>query len=94
MFREEIRYRREVRFGEGVAVNVLFAGLSEDGSHWRVRQEVKRADGKQAALLTIDGAWMDLDGRRLVPPPAELLEIIRKLPRTRDFEELRPVLRS
>ena len=94
MFREEIRYRREVRFGESVTVNVLFAGLSDDGSQWRVRQEVKRADGKQAALLTIDGAWMGLDSRKLVPPPAELLEIIRGLPRTRDFEELRSVLRS
>ena len=94
MFREEVRYRREVRFGESVTVNVLFAGLSGDGSHWRVRQEVTRADGKQAALLTIDGAWIHLDTRKLVPPPAELLQLIQHLPRTRDFEELRSVLRG
>jgi acyl-CoA thioester hydrolase len=94
MFREEIRYRREVRFGETVTVNVLFAGLSADGSQWRVRQEVAREDGKQAALLTIDGAWIHLDTRTLVPPPPELLRVIQHLPRTRDFEELRSVLRG
>lgn len=94
MFREEVRYRREVLFGETMTVNVLFAGLSPDGSHWRVRQEVARADGKQAAVLTIDGAWIHLDTRKLVPPPPALLDILRRLPRTGDFEELRSVLRG
>ena len=46
MFREEIRYRREVRFWERITVNVLFAGLAEDGSRWRVRQDVRREDGR------------------------------------------------
>lgn len=94
MFSEEVRYRREVLFGETMTVNVLFAGLSPDGSHWRVRQEVARADGKQAAVLTIDGAWIHLDTRKLVPPPPALLDILRRLPRTGDFEELRSVLRG
>ena len=94
MFREEIRYRRELVFGEEVGVNVLFAGLSEDGSQWRVHQEVTRAGGKQAAVLTIEGAWIHLDGRRLVAPPPELLERLRALPRTADFEVLRSVVRG
>ena len=94
MFREEIRYRRELVFGERVTVNVLFAGLSEDGSQWRVHQEVTRHDGKQAAVLTIDGAWIHLETRKLVAPPSELLELLRALPRTSEFEQLRSVLRG
>lgn len=94
MFREEIRYRREVLFGQDVMVNVLFDGLSEDGSQWRVRQEVARADNKQAAILTIDGAWIHLDTRKLVAPPPELLHLLRELPRTREFEVLRSVARG
>ena len=94
MFREEIRYRRELIFGDDVRVNVLFAGLSEDGSQWRARQEVFRADGKQAAVLTIDGAWIHLETRKLVAPAPELLDLLRRLPRTDDFEELRSVLRA
>lgn len=94
MFREEIRYRRELVFGERVTVNVLFAGLSDDGSHWRVHQEVTRVNGKQAGILTIDGAWIHLDTRKLVAPPHELLEVLRSLPRTNDWEPLRSVLRG
>lgn len=94
MFREEIRYRRELVFGEQVTVNVRAAGLSEDGSQWRVHQEVARADGKQAALLTIDGAWIDLDSRKLLAPPPELLRLLQDLPRTEDFEIMRSVLRN
>jgi acyl-CoA thioester hydrolase len=94
MFREEIRYRREVRFGDAAVVNVLFAGLAPDGSQWKVVQEVTRSDDRQAAVLTIEGAWIHLDSRKLVAPPPELLALLQVLPRTRDFQELRSVLRS
>src|SRR5690606_20487658 len=43
MFREEIRYRRELLFGEEATVDVRFAGIAEDGSLWRAHQEVTRA---------------------------------------------------
>jgi acyl-CoA thioester hydrolase len=94
MFREEIRYRREVMFGEEVTVNVLIAGLSADASHWRVKQEVRRADGNIAAILNIDGAWIQLDTRKLVSPGPELHRILQGLTRTRDFEEIRTVLKA
>lgn len=92
MLREEIRYRRELAFGDEVIVNVLFSGLSEDGSQWRVQQEVTRA-GKQAAVLTIDGAWIHLDTRKLIAPPKELLEVLQVLPRAASFEVLRSMVR-
>lgn len=94
MFREEIRYRREILFGQEVTVDVRCGGLSGDGSQWRVLQEVTRADGKQAAVLTIDGAWIHLDTRKLVAPPDALLQVLQQLPRTSEFEVLRSLLRS
>ena len=94
MFREDVRYRRELLLGDTVTVNLRAAGLSEDGSHWRVYQEVWRSDGREAANLTIDGAWIHLDTRRLVLPPAELLQVFGTLARTPDCEELRSVIRS
>lgn len=93
MLREEIRYRRELAFGDHVVVNVMIAGLSEDGSQWRVQQEVARS-GKQAAILTIDGAWIHLDDRKLIAPPQALLAVLRSLPRISSFEVLRSVLRN
>jgi acyl-CoA thioester hydrolase len=94
MLREEIRYRRELVFGEAGLVTALIAGLSADGSHSPVYQEVRRENGKQAAVLRIDGAWMHLVHRKLIPPPPDLLEILQRVPRTEDFEVLRSVLRN
>ncbi|HLM69690.1 MAG TPA: thioesterase family protein [Longimicrobium sp.] len=93
MMREEIRYRREVLFGDEVVVDVRCAGLSADSSHWRVHQDVRRSDGREAAVLTIQGGWLDLDARKLVAPPAELAAVLLSLPRTHDFEELPSLIR-
>ena len=94
MMREETRYRRELRLGDTVAVTVRCAGLSADASHWRVRQEVRRGDGKEAAVLTITGGWIHLDSRRLMVPPPELAAVLLALPRTTDFEELPTLIRA
>jgi acyl-CoA thioester hydrolase len=93
MMREEIRYKREVFLGDALTVTVRRAGLSADASHWRVHQDVLREDGKEAALLTIQGGWIHLDTRKLVVPPAELAAILQSLPRTRDYAELPSLIR-
>lgn len=51
MTREEIRYRREVLFGDALRVSVRFCGLSVDSSHWRVGQEVLRCSDDRAASI-------------------------------------------
>jgi acyl-CoA thioester hydrolase len=93
MMREDIRYRREVLFGDTLQVNVICAGLSMDASHWRVRQEVARSDGKEAAILVIQGSWIDLDSRKAIAPPQDLAEALLALPRDGGFEELPSLVR-
>lgn len=93
LFREEIRFRREVHLEEIITVNVRCGGLAPDGSRWRMYQEITCSDGQVAALVTVEGAWMDLDVRRLVPPPPELLGALQALPHTEDYEIL-PSLRK
>jgi acyl-CoA thioester hydrolase len=94
MMREEIRYRREVLFGDALRVNVRCAGLALDCSHWRVHQDVFRSDGREVAILTIQGGWIDLGSRRPIVPPADLGSVLQGLPRTRDFEALPSLLRQ
>lgn len=93
ILREDIRYRREVLLGQTVTVNAMSAGLSDDGSHWRIRQEIRLPDGREAATLTLDGTWIHMDTRRIVEPPPELIAIMRELPRVREFEELPSLIR-
>ncbi len=93
MLREEIRYRREVLFGDTLNVDVSCAGLSADGSHWCVRQEIRRSDGKSAAILTVQGGWIDLDSRTAGAPTGELSSVLQRLPRMKNFEELPSLMR-
>ena len=93
MFREDVRYRRELRFGDDVMVDVVVSGMAEDGSRWRFEHEVKRGVGILSATMLIEGAWIHLDERKLIAPPAELLELMRSLPRPEEFEVLGSVIR-
>ena len=83
-----VEYFREIGLLEEVDVTLALAGLSDDGSRFRVRNEFHRADGKLAARVTSTGGWLDLAGRKLFAPPQGLLDALRSLDRTADFEVL------
>ena len=91
ILREEASYTREVLAGDTIEVDFRVAGLASDGSRWRVEHRVLRGDGKTAAVLRVEGVWMDLGTRRPVPPPPELLEALRRASPTSDYEELRRI---
>ena len=86
--RDEVDYHRELHLLEPVAINLLIGGLSDDGSRFRIRNEVRRGDGAVAARITTLGGWFDLEKRSLVAPPVELADALRALDRTDDYETL------
>ncbi len=93
VLRDEIDYFREVRLMEPFDVTLSIAALSEDGSHFRLRNELWRADGERAARVTTRGGWLDLERRRLVVPPEELRAILETMPRAEDFEVIDTLVR-
>jgi len=80
LFREETRYLKEISIGEEIRVDSKLAQVSEDGSRWTILHGIYKADGRLAATVTVDGAWLDLDRRKLTTPPAELAGIMRQMP--------------
>ena len=88
VMKDEIEYFKEVGLLEEVDVGLALAGLSDDGSRFRLRNEFLRTDGKLCARVTSLGGWLDLVARRLVSPPEALLAALRTLSRTEDFEVL------
>ena len=86
--RDEVDYHRELRMLQPFTVNILCAGLSDDCSRFRIRNEVRREDGELAARITSTGGILDLAARKLVAPPAALAAAFRALDPSDDFEAL------
>lgn len=88
LMKDEVEYFREANLLDELDVVLSLAGLAEDGSRFRLRNEFVRSDGKLCARVTSTGGWLDLAQRRLVVPPESLLNALRVLPMTQDFEVL------
>jgi acyl-CoA thioester hydrolase len=88
VMRDEIEYFRELRLLERVKITLTLAGASDDGTRFRLRNDYYREDGQLAARLTSTGGWLDLTSRKLTSPPAQLFEVMGRLARSEDFEEL------
>jgi acyl-CoA thioester hydrolase len=92
VLRQESRYYSEVRFGEAIIDTLSLAGLSEDGSRWIVQHDFVRSDGQKAAMLKVEGTWIDLQTRDAIVPPKDLIATNDRLPRTKNFQDLRSLV--
>ena len=71
------------------------AGMAPDGSRFRLRNEILTGgDGKLAARITSEGGWLDLVKRKLIAPPADLLEALSAMPQAVEFERLPSSIRK
>jgi acyl-CoA thioester hydrolase len=89
VLRESIVYRRELRLLEMLEVMLECSGMSNDGARFNLRNTFFRPDGKVAAVVTSEAAWLDTVNRSLAVPPELLCTAIGQLARTDGFRELR-----
>jgi len=87
VFREEMIYLREVRMNDYLKVSCELTKSRADGSRWSIRHEIYRSDGVKAAIINIDGAWIDIAKRKLALLPPELTERFNKAPKSEDYIE-------
>jgi acyl-CoA thioester hydrolase len=88
IMKDELEYKREVKWMEEIDISFSLAGLALDGSRFKVRNEVRRTNGDLAARITSTGGFMDLDARKLVVPPPAVHAAYLSLPGTEDYAEL------
>lgn len=86
LFREEALFKREVRPGDKLFINILVTKLRADYSRFSFRHEITREDGTLCAVLNIDGAWMDTEKRKLTAPPALVVSTLERVDKADDFE--------
>ena len=99
ILRDTLEYYRELHLLEEVEVRLSLLGLSDDGSHFRMRNDFRRLDGENSqngqkiARVESTGGWLDLRARKLAMPPEELRTVLQGMPRTADFAALDSLLR-
>ena len=88
LFREEAIFRREMRWGDDLWINLCISKLRRDSSRFSFRHEIARSDGTLCAVINVDGAWIDTERRKLAAPPALVAEVMEDGPKSADFEWL------
>lgn len=85
LFREEALFKREIRPGDVISINILVTRLRQDYSRFSFRHEIMRSDGVLCAVIHVDGAWIDTQKRKLTVPPPAIVEKLGDIPRADDF---------
>ena len=86
LFREEAIFKREIRLDDKVTVDVVLVKSTADFSRWSLRHQFIKGDGAIAAIVNIDGAWLDLINRKLVVPNELVQNIFASFPKSADYE--------
>lgn len=84
VMKDEVEYFRESQLLDELRVTMAMAGLSEDGSRMKLRNDIYRKD-VLAARVTSTVGWLDLAARKLTVPTPTLLDALRALDRSDDF---------
>jgi acyl-CoA thioester hydrolase len=88
LFREECIFKREIRFGDHVTINLQLKKASESFSRWTIQHEIYKGD-ILAAIINVDGAWIDTAKRKLTVPTEYVKPTFDKMPLAKDFELIR-----
>jgi acyl-CoA thioester hydrolase len=86
LLKEECVFRREVRMGELIRINLELVSSRSDYSRWKIRHNILKNDNVLAAVITVDGAWIDTNRRKLAVPDENVFAVFNEMPRAAEFE--------
>lgn len=85
LFREECIFKKELKFGDELSVNLKLQKASHDFSRWSMVHEIFKNKEILAAIIHIDAAWIDTKIRKLALPPPQVEAVFNAAPKTEDF---------
>lgn len=88
LFREETKFLKEINLLEIITVTCALTKMRQDGSRWGFLHEIIKEgiNGVTAAQITVDGAWLNLNNRKLGIPTPRIQEVMNRFPKTTNFE--------
>lgn len=88
LFREECVFRREIRLGDPVSVDMELVKSRRDFSRFTIRHQVWKNPEILSAILTVDIAWINGVTRKLTVLPGEDILKLGSGPFSKDFQWL------
>jgi len=86
IFREECFFKREIKFGDMVSINVMLDKSTDDHRKWSMLHEIWINGDTLAALINIDGAWIDTQKRKTALPPQAFTDGFDLMPRSPGYQ--------
>jgi len=86
LFREECIFRREIRLGDKVTIDLQVLKAKRDYSRWTIQHTVRKNGDTISAIITVDGAWLDTGKRKLATPPIDVNETLSQMPTSENFQ--------
>ena len=88
LFREECVFKKEIRLGDRIRIGLKLLKGKRDYSRWTIQHDIIKSDNIVSAILTVDGAWLDTNKRKLATPPSQVSEVFSKMPYGENFQWL------
>ena len=88
LFREELLYFKEIHLNENIKVSVELSKFNKSNARFSFKHLVYKENGVVAAQINVDGAWLNLSTRKLTNLPTEWLEILEKIPKSEDYQQI------
>ncbi len=86
LFREEAVFRKEIRLGDQLRINLQLMKAKKDFSRWTIRHQIIKGENVLSAIVTVDGAWINTLQRKLATPPSEVIAVFEQMPQASEFE--------
>lgn len=89
LFREECVFRKEIKLSDIIFIQTKVSKMKADASRWSIVHEFINDEDKVCATITVDGAWMDTQLRKIANPTPEMaVKALSSIPKSEDYTEL------
>lgn len=86
IFREEAVFRKEVKYNDKVSISLQLINARSDYSRWTIVHEIFKNNEILSAVITINGAWLNVTDRKLIIPPLEAIRVFEQMPLNENFQ--------
>jgi acyl-CoA thioester hydrolase len=87
LLREECVFKRELKFGDNIEIHIKLLKANDDFTRWSFVNEIWKNGDILAAVVTVDGAWLDTERRKFAVPPKSFQKTFADLPKAENYNQ-------